>query len=261
MRFVINAACVSDTGRIRKNNEDNFYFCGRCLPAIHSGTRNILHFERNLRCREIMAVFDGMGGENFGEEASYAAALQMKRKCCSVLGLLKNGKEFVSACIESLNNAVVKKKKEYATDRMGTTLTMASFWEKGVWIGNLGDSRAYRLRGRKLEQLTIDHVVSVTSAHRRKAPLTQYLGIDPEELLIEPHIAYFSLKDGDRFVLCSDGLTDMLTENEISTLMQQHADSASCAQALADAANEHGGRDNITVIVCSITEREGRYGR
>ena len=74
-------------------------------------------------------------------------------------------------------------------------------------------------------------------------------------MLIEPHIAYAELKDGDRFVLCSDGLTDMLTEQEIAAIMLEHTDSANCAQALVCAAKECGGRDNITVMVCSIEEK------
>ena len=260
MGFLIQAACVSDTGKIRKNNEDNLYFHNQLLPVVHRGTGTILRFQTALRRRLCMAVFDGMGGENFGEDASYVAAVRLKQQCRNWSARFKTNEEFIPECIESINEAVVKTKKERGTDRMGTTLVMASFDKESVWIGSLGDSRAYRLRGKVLEKLTVDHVSRQPEGSKRKAPLTQYLGIDPDELLIEPHIVQIKLKDGDRFLLCSDGVTDMLTEDEISTLMLQYVDPDSCAQALVDAANSHGGRDNITVIVCTIIERERRYG-
>ena len=124
MRFTINGACASDTGKIRKNNEDNFFFCGTHLPAIHSGTNKSRHFEVTLRRREIMAVFDGMGGENFGEEASHAAALRLCRVRNSLLPLIYPHKEFLSRSIIEMNQAVVEKKREFYTEQMGTTFVM-----------------------------------------------------------------------------------------------------------------------------------------
>ena len=88
---------------------------------------------------------------------------------------------------------------------------------------------------------------------KKKAPLIQYLGMDPEEILIEPFIAKGDLKKGDQYLLCSDGLTDMLTNFEIADIMLNSPDAATCAENLIRAALEHGGRDNITVIVCRIS--------
>ena len=252
MRFTINGACASDTGKIRNNNEDNFFFCGTHLPALHSGTNKSRHFEVTLRRREIMAVFDGMGGENFGEEASHAAALRLCRVRNSLLTLIYPHTEFLSRSIIEMNQAVVEKKREFYTEQMGTTFVMASFERNAVWICNLGDSRGYLLRNRELKQISVDHVEKFTGQRSRKAPLTQYLGIDPEELCIEPYMERVELIQGDRLLLCSDGLTDMLTDLEITAVMLEHDASYACVQALIDAALANGGRDNITVIVVSI---------
>ena len=102
-------------------------------------------------------------------------------------------------------------------------------------------------------QISEDHVESRTGRAHRKAPLTQHLGIDPEDMLIEPYIAKGELKKGDMYLLCSDGLTDMLSNFEISCPMHDSKRVDECAGQLIQAALEKGGRDNITVIVCRIT--------
>lgn len=117
---------------------------------------------------------------------------------------------------------------------------------------NLGDSRAYRLRNGEFLQISHDHVETRSLAVGRKAPLTQHLGINPEDMLIEPYIAKDKVFPGDQYLLCSDGLTDMLTNFEISDIMLSSEDAESCVTHLINAALEHGGRDNITVIICRI---------
>ena len=86
----------------------------------------------------------------------------------------------------------------------------------------------------------------------KKAPLTQHLGINPEDFLIEPYIAKGELKRGDQYLLCSDGLTDMLTNLEIDEIMSSTDTAGDCVQKLIDAALEKGGKDNVTAIVCRI---------
>ena len=87
---------------------------------------------------------------------------------------------------------------------------------------------------------------------RKKAPLTQHLGINPEDFLIEPYIAKGELAAGDQYLLCSDGLTDMLSNLEISCIMSESETAEVCADRLVHAALERGGRDNVTVIVCRV---------
>lgn len=253
MGFVMEAACCCHKGKIRKNNEDNFYFDGKCLEAENEGLKNPAYVETPVTRGLCYAVFDGMGGENFGEIASFAAARQMQQIERKFGDYLIPEKKYLTRLSQSLNEAVVQAKKEQYTDRMGTTMVALYFSGRSVYVCNLGDSRAYRLRSGEFLQLSEDHVEHRPGREHRKAPLTQHLGIDPEEMLIEPYIAKGELKKGDMYLLCSDGLTDMLTNFEISCLMHDAAGVDECASGLIQAALEKGGRDNITVIVCRIT--------
>jgi protein phosphatase len=116
----------------------------------------------------------------------------------------------------------------------------------------VGDSRAYRLRDGEFLQLSVDHVEKRPGREHRKAPLTQYLGFGSDEILLEPHIAKGMIKRDDLYLLCSDGLTDMLSNFEISDIMINNPEPETCVKKLIDAALEHGGRDNVTAIVCRL---------
>ncbi len=249
MGFVLEAACLCNTGRIRRNNEDNFYFDGRCLPADNNGLDSPLTMTAELDHTVHLAVFDGMGGENFGELASFGAADRMRV-------LLAEGEPVpaergaVAEMAQELNRAVVKKGKDLLTERMGSTMVSFCFSAQAVLTCNLGDSRAYALRGGEFTQLSEDHVD--TRPGVKKAPLTQHLGIDPENFLLEPTVTERALRDGDRYLLCSDGLTDMLSDSEIAAILSGTATARECAEKLVAAALKRGGRDNITVIVCRV---------
>lgn len=248
----VEAACGSHRGRIRRNNEDNFYFDGRILEA-ETDAEAICTVRKRLRPGEWFAVFDGMGGENFGEVASYAAARAMAGAKRTWKERLRPFEEHVPSLAMALNRAVLDAKAEMMTNRMGTTLVSLSFHGGNAYVCNVGDSRAYCLRDGVLQQLSRDHVESRSRRSGGKPPLTQHLGIDPEEMLIEPHIAKQACRPGDSYLLCSDGLTDMLDDGQIRAIMQRSETAQACADDLIAAALEHGGRDNITVIICKVT--------
>lgn len=252
MRYTIQAACGCNTGKIRSNNEDNFFFEARCLERENDGLRNPVSFEDHIRNGLFLAVFDGMGGENFGEYASYAAARKLQQTQRKLADFFISERKYLEQTISLLNDAVVQVQEEMCTEHMGTTMVGLFFSGKYVYCCNIGDSRAYRLRDGEFLQLSEDHVEKFPGREIRKAPLTQYLGFGNEEIQIEPHIAKGELQRGDLYLLCSDGLTDMLTNFEISDIMLRCDDVDSCVQELIQAALEHGGRDNITAIVCKI---------
>lgn len=253
MRFTIEAACGSHTGKIRRNNEDNFYFNGKCLEAENSGLRNPVCLDAPLNHGLCLSVFDGMGGENFGELAAYAAARQLQQYERTLADFFVPEKKYLNRLCTQLNQAVVDEKKRLRTEQMGTTMAALYFAGRYVYVCNIGDSRAYRLRHGEFLQLSQDHVESRPGRERKKAPLTQHLGIDPDEMQIEPYIAKGKIEKDDQYLLCSDGLTDMLTNFEISNIMHNSQDAESCVQELIRAALAQGGRDNITVIVCKLT--------
>lgn len=252
MRLFVDAACGCHIGKIRKNNEDNFFFDDKCLELENRGLRNTACFSDVLRSGLCFAVFDGMGGENFGEVASFTAARRMQTVTRSLSDYFVSERKYLLKLTEQLNDAIVEAKKELYTERCGSTMAAVYFSSGYVYTCNVGDSRIYRLREGEFLQLSVDHIENRPEGERKKAPLTQHLGIDPEEMQIEPYIAKGKISKGDIYLLCSDGLTDMLTNLEISDIILNYEESADCVQKLIQSALEHGGRDNITVIVCRI---------
>ena len=252
MVYVIDAACLCHTGKVRKNNEDNFFFDGRCLEAENNGLKHPVVMTKTLRRELCVAVFDGMGGENFGEFASFAAADCMQNMTRRLKDYFIPEKKLLTDMCLKINEAVVAKQREFCTERMGSTLVALAFSHRYVYVCNLGDSRAYRLRDGEFLQLSEDHVEKREGQLIKKAPLTQHLGINPEDFLIEPYIAKGEIQRGDQYLLCSDGLTDMLTNLEIDDILCHTASAEDCVQQLVDAALEKGGRDNITVINCRV---------
>lgn len=254
MAFRLEAACLCSTGKVRRNNEDNFYFNGHSLPAENEGLDKPLLFSSPLRKMVCLAVFDGMGGENYGELASFAAAESMRGEEKLLRRVREPRAVLLKELCQTLNEAVVSRARELRTRHMGSTLSILCFSRDAVAVCNLGDSRAYRLRDGVLRQISRDHVEQRPGRSAHKAPLTQYLGVDPEEYLLEPHLAKGALAAGDQYLLCSDGLTDMLLDEEIAALMACADTAERCAELLVRAALDHGGRDNVTVIVCRIDE-------
>lgn len=254
MPYILEAACLCNTGKVRKNNEDNFFFDGRCLPSENDGLKQPITMKSPVGSGLCVAVFDGMGGENFGEVASFAAAecmQQMQSKKERHVSV----REYLNGMCLKINEAVIAKQRELLTERMGSTMVALYFSNNQVYACNLGDSRAFRLRGGTFLQLSEDHVEKREG--KKKNPLTQHLGISPDDFLIEPYIAKGELRQGDQYLLCSDGLTDMLSNLEIEQIMTDAPSAEECAQRLVNAAIDKGGRDNVTVIVCRINAEDG----
>ena len=172
MGLILDAACGCNTGKVRKNNEDNFFFNKSCLDLENCGLQDTIAFSSSLNKKHFFAVFDGMGGENFGEVASFTAAATMKNEKRTFSELFISDEKYLQKLTDKLNNAIVEKKKELLTNRCGSTMVALYFSKKKVYTINVGDSRAYRLREGKLSQLSVDHVVKLPEGTRKKAPLT-----------------------------------------------------------------------------------------
>ena len=252
MGYSVKAACGCNTGKIRKNNEDNFYFDGKCLEQENNGLRNPAYIETTYKNGLCFAVFDGMGGENFGEIASYAAAREMQKTERSFSDFLMPERKYLERMVFRLNDAVVREQRNMCTEHMGSTMVCIYFSGKRVYVCNVGDSRAYRLRDGEFLQLSHDHIELRPGKDRKKAPLTQHLGFDSDEIQIEPYIAKGDIKKDDIYLLCSDGLTDMLTNFDISSILINNSEMEECVQSLISKALENGGHDNITVIAVKI---------
>ena len=240
--------CVSDTGKVRDHNEDNFAFFKICLPVNHQTSGLML---RRGEGNAEAAIFDGMGGEAAGELASYSAAQLFP----DYIKPDRWNEEEITKLIEALNTVVCEAKERGKYNSIGTTVT-ALFLQDGIaWIGNLGDSPAYLLRDGSLSliaELHTDAKMLERLGIKRKPALTQCLGTEPEMFSIVPYVGQFEVKSGDRILLCSDGLTDMVPEEEIAAVLAAEPRTELAAEVLRTKALEGGGIDNITILLCDI---------
>ena len=238
--ITVTFGAVSDTGQLRNANEDSF------LVGEH-----------------LLAVADGMGGHNAGEVAS-AMAVQLLQDAANQP--IESPESFIDL-ISTINDAIFTAATGTSEQRgMGTTLTAIAVAgstpsDEHVVVINVGDSRTYILRKGELRQVTIDHsyvqelvsegVISADDArtHPRRNIVTRALGIDSRVIADSWTLP---IVDGDRYVLCSDGLVDEISNEEILAILMENADPQRAAECLLTAANDRGGRDNVTVIVVDV---------
>ena len=223
----------TDPGRRRRRNEDSYVID----PPL-------------------FAVADGMGGAQAGEVASKLAA-----------GAVKERGADVESLVQEANRRVHQRSLEDPnTSGMGTTLTVAAVEDGVVSIGHVGDSRAYLVRDGSLEQLTEDHSLvgelmrtgklsaEEAETHPQRSMITRALGTDPN---VDVDLFSVDPRDGDLFLLCSDGLTSMVDDKEILRLVgEKRGDLDDLVKALIKAANKGGGEDNITVIAFEIGDAD-----
>ena len=213
-----DVAARTDPGLRRERNED------RWLARTVAGVT-------------LIAVADGVGGEAGGEIAS-TAAVEALAKTFAPPSFRESARSALASAVQQANTAVLEAAKDERFRRAATTLVTAAIRGQEAAIANLGDSRAYLVRGQAIRQLTTDHSGDAASS------ITRFLG-DPRG--VQPDIFVETLQPADRLVLCSDGLTRHVTDPEIASAMAQ--DPSRAADALIALARSRGGEDNITVIV------------
>jgi PPM family protein phosphatase len=232
-------AAVTDVGRVRAGspNEDGY----------------LDHIDR----LGLVAVADGMGGHQAGEVAS-ATALEALRAAVA-------SGEPLREAIAGANEAVLEKSEsDHELHGMGTTLTAGMLGTDGsLTIGHVGDSRAYLMREGELRQITNDHSLveelvrggeltpEQAEVHPQRSIITRALGIDPR---IDVDVYPIELQAGDRILFCSDGLTTMVRQDEMASILAHEHDPKRAAQLLVDAANAAGGEDNITAVIVEAVE-------
>lgn len=254
MSFRIEAACNCHVGCARANNEDNYLFFGQYFDQNLRSLPYVLYREADPVDGVLACVFDGMGGGDYGEDASLAAARSVHAR--HVRCAEEDPSEFLEKAALEANLAVNRKQQELGSRRMGSTMSALYFQRNSVYACNLGDSKIYGLRGGEMLQISLDHTDEAYMKEQgivgRKPRLTQYLGVDPSYMLLEPHIVRGTLNSGDLYLICSDGLTDMVSENEIQELLLGTTDLCDAVKRLTELACHRGGIDNITIILCRI---------
>jgi protein phosphatase len=244
--------CATDTGRARNNNEDSV--------AVDEASA-------------LIVLADGMGGYNAGEVASGMATSFIKTELgrwlqeASANASDTDVRRAMDICVDNANRAIfnaANSNPQYAG--MGTTLVVGVFRDGRLLMGHVGDSRGYRLRAGRLQQITHDHsllqeqidagLITAEQAafSANKNLVTRAVGVE-DTVLLETHL--HDLMPGDIYLLCSDGLSDMLDDESICQLLQGSDSLEEAAVALVDAANDAGGKDNISVILARVRGSSG----
>ena len=234
---------MCNVGRLRRNNEDNFYCDGKIREDVFSNDEVAFSGVVRSDTNELFAVFDGMGGEACGEVASFVAASHAE--------LFTRDRAqyevYLYELAELLNDKVREETEARSLVLMGTTAAMVQFSGEDVYVLNAGDSRVYRLANHELRQITQDH----TAYMRGGKAITKFLGMPGDDKL-RPYIAEGQFKAGDVFLICSDGVTDRLSDNEIGEILDNKQPLDQACRTLVDAALEKGGVDNTTAILLRI---------
>jgi PPM family protein phosphatase len=257
---------MSDMGRVRKNNEDNLVVCDlttgevRVNPPLRDhplGSHGTLFM-----------VADGMGGEASGEVASQICVTTVPKRLYDNLKSVGTISEtnfvlMLREAIEFANQMIYQKAQAGPAHKgMGTTTTAAALFGPYLFVAQVGDSRAYLIRNQKMVQLTRDqtflnYLEDIGAAmpadpekDSRKSILTQAVGSSEN---IDVKVTYTRIRNGDRILLCSDGLYNMVDRESLAGIAIQESGLADKCKALIAKANEHGGTDNITVIMADFS--------
>lgn len=248
MPFKIQVYGLSDIGLQRENNEDVWAE----LPEEH-----------------LYVLADGMGGHQAGEVASSEAVscfCELMRKVLAKENRVLNLKEMrfaIKSGIELVNQIIYEMGRgDEILLGMGTTLCCLHFHEEGIIYAHVGDSRIYRLRNDKLSQLTKDHSLlrelvdkgSISESDSKEFAyrniITKAVGTEP---YVTPTVQTTDYRNDDLYLMCSDGLTDLISKHEIETVLKENPDLKNCAEVLVQAAKDKGGFDNITVVLLKLT--------
>lgn len=227
--------------------------------ATHVGQVREINQDRSLVTRTLGAVADGMGGHVGGEKAAALAIAELS----GVRGVISEQRLIDVA--KAANQRVFEASQAPELRGMGTTLVVATFDPESsvVSIANIGDSRGYLFRDGQYEQVTLDHSLveellrqgRLTADEARNHPqrnmVTRALGIASE---IDVDVFNIVAEPGDRFLLCSDGLSNEVDDEAVTAILLEHPDADDAAQALVDAAVANGGRDNVTVVILQFAE-------
>lgn len=265
MRY--HAVVMTNLGRVRRNNEDNFYFNGK----FHDVDEDLSDYTALMHEKNetgLFAICDGMGGEALGEQAAYIAVsglpeIEAALKANPELSL----QEAANSYLLRTNDVLCQQMRWNGGLRMGTTFSALLLRDDTAQTVNLGDSRIYLIRDNQIFQLTRDHthaqrlldlgVITQEEAknHPERHRLLQHLGLFPEERPLHPaYSTQFWLQPNDLLLLTSDGITDMVESEELLELIDLNLSVREQAKKIMSLALENGGRDNATLIVLRIEE-------
>lgn len=261
--IAVNGCVISHRGCVRENNEDNFFFDGDLMTEneVNDGAMISISLRRNYH---LFAVCDGMGGLQGGERASSICVYSMGMLNMPIPSATVS--KAIDIYAEDACNRVYEDSISIGEEgREGSTMALLYLADGKAFVGNVGDSRVYLLRGGQLYQLSEDQspvferlkkgelTLEQTRKHPQGNVIGAFIGM-PEERRPRPYAKHFmtSLCEGDRFMLCSDGLSDLLMHEEIRARLAENRDPKAAASLLIWRAMEMGGKDNTTCMVLDV---------
>jgi protein phosphatase len=237
-------------------------FAGTDVGLARSGNE-----DSHLRGRTVFAVADGLGGHQGGEVASAMAVEPLAALDGRAFADADKAAEALTAAIRAANQAILQRgRSDPELWGMGTTVTAAAVaHDRVLQLAHVGDSRAYLLRkGAPLRQLTTDHTVVAEAVerglltrqqaaiHPQRGVVTRAVGLDPDVLVDLPEP--LELEPGDQVLLCSDGLTEVVDDDQIAGVLAEQVDGGDACGTLIAAANRAGGPDNVTVVLLRVAD-------
>jgi protein phosphatase len=253
----------TDVGQVREHNEDNFL-----VADLTKGSRGLKDFERTQAVGvrgTLLGVCDGMGGAAAGEVASQLAVDIIYQRMSLAEGSAPSRDELATNLVAAIELAGARIFSEAKVDRtrrgMGTTATIAALLDDHLFLGQVGDSRGYLLRGDRLVQVTrdqslVNQLVEAGQLTEEEAETFEHNNIILQALgtadSVQVDLTFVELKKGDTLLLCSDGLSGMLRNETIRELLMSLDDPLETCKVLTERANQAGGHDNITVIIAKF---------
>lgn len=193
-----------------------------------------------------------MGGESAGEIASFVSAESFHK----FYNPGETSTDDIKRLLCTINQEVVRTAAEQKYNQIGSTAVVLILNKNKYVIADLGDSPCFLFRDGRLQRLTVPHTnekyLAMQNIKGRKPALTQFLGISTEEMILEPYAAEERIYPGDVFLICSDGLTDMVPPDDIVKILEEIQEPSEGVQSLLHKALENGGRDNITIMLLAI---------
>ena len=266
----VDVAALTHPGKVRRDNEDHFFVARvhRSLEPIATNVPDDLLLDAYEETGYGMIVADGMGGHAAGEVASRMAIIHL-------LTLIVTTPDWIMRMDDDQEDRLTQRfieryrdvdtalkediKRDPSLKGMGTTMTVSYSVGNDLFVGHIGDSRAYLVRGGKLQQLTRDQTLAQrlidshglrreeTATLKLRHILTAALGATPDQ--VDAEVRRLRLADGDQVLLCTDGLTEMLDDNAIELALAGAASSEAACRDLIELALDHGGKDNVTVAL------------
>jgi len=242
---VVEYYCSSNIGLLSKINQD-YYVCDKEYMTSDTNSISATNNGCVILDRSVMfAVFDGIGGCERGEIASQIAA-----KCASDFIVNKNPIESLHDLCLLTNEKICRYQKTYGISAMGTTAAYLLFTPNNIYLCNVGDTKVFRYNELGLSQISKDQ--TIITAYSKNPLLLQSLGVPTSNKLIDPYYSFGPVRSGDSFLICSDGLTNFLSREEIEEIIRNNGDDEINEQ-LTQKALVNGAGDNITIILCKVT--------